>query len=225
MAAEKVVLRVTRTKEEAQRNYDRLSRWYDLFSGAGEFKLGIKTLDFMELPVGGAILEVGFGTGKLLLELIRRVGKNGRVYGVDLSHGMCRFTRRRLGRAGVLDRALLITGDGYRLPIESGSMDGVFMGFTLELFDTPELTPVIQECHRVLKPGGQLGVVTLSASSQPGFVERLYKKAHENWPRLVDCRPIDPVSVLKKSGFSTERLVFKKLWHLSVVQLVLVRTG
>ena len=153
MAGDKPILRVMRTKEEAQQSYDRLSRWYDLFSGSGEFKMGIETLDLMELPAGGTILEVGFGTGKLLLELIRRVGKNGHVYGVDLSNGMCRITRRRLEKAGVLDRALLITGDGYRLPLPTGSMDGIFMGFTLELFDTPELIPVIQECMRVLKTG------------------------------------------------------------------------
>jgi ubiquinone/menaquinone biosynthesis C-methylase UbiE len=223
MTGDKPILRVMRTKEEAQRSYDRLSRWYDLFSGAGELKLGGETLDLMELPVGGTILEVGFGTGKLLLELIRRVGKNGHVYGVDLSYGMCRFARRRLGRAGVLDRALLIAGDGYRLPIAPGSMDGIFMGFTLELFDTPELMPVIQECMRVLKPGGQMGIVYLSASNRPGFAERLYTKAHERWPRLVDCRPIDPISLFADIGFPYEKLIFNKLWGLPVTQLVLTK--
>ncbi len=221
MVGDKPVPGVLRTKEEARRSYDRLSSWYDLFSGSGEFKLAIATLDRMKLPEGGTILEVGFGTGKLLLEIIRRVGKNGCVYGVDLSPGMCRFSRFRYGKACILDRALLITGDGYRLPIRSGSMDGIFMGFTLELFDTPELLPVIQECMRVLKPGGQLGVVYLSASKRPGFAEQLYMKAHERWPRLVDCRPIDPIPLLITSGFSSGEFVFGKLWGLPVAQLVL----
>jgi demethylmenaquinone methyltransferase/2-methoxy-6-polyprenyl-1,4-benzoquinol methylase len=215
-----------RTKVEAQRSYDRLSRWYDLFSGTGELKLVIKTLDLMTLPVGGTILEVGFGTGKLLLELIRRVGEHGRVYGVDLSPGMCHFTKKRLNEAGMLDRVVLTVGDGYRLPIADDRVDAVFMGFTLELFDTPELVPVIQECLRIMKPGGQLGIVTLSVSSRPGFAERLYTKAHAYWPRLVDCRPIDPGSLLVElveSGFSSANVINKKLWGLSVVQLVLVK--
>jgi ubiquinone/menaquinone biosynthesis C-methylase UbiE len=223
MEGDKSILRVMRTKEEAQRSYDRLSRWYDLFSGTGEFKLGIETLDLMDVPAGSTILEVGFGTGKLLLELIRRVGKNGHVYGVDLSYGMCRVTRRRLVKAGMLGRVLLIAGDGFRLPIAPGSMDGIFMGFTLELFDTPELVPVMQECMRILKPGGQMGVVYLSASKRPGLAERLYMKAHEYWPRLVDCRPIDPISLLEQSGFPCEKLTFNKLWGLSVTELVLVK--
>jgi ubiquinone/menaquinone biosynthesis C-methylase UbiE len=214
---------VLRTKEEARRNYDRLSSWYDLFSGSGEFKLAIATLDRMKLPEGSTILEVGFGTGKLLLEIIRRVGKNGCVYGVDLSPGMCRFTGRRLRKACILDRALLITGDGYRLPITSGSMDGIFMGFTLELFDTPELLPVIRECMRVLKPGGQLGIVYLAASKRPGFIEQLYMEAHEHWPRLVDCRPIDPIPLLITTGFSSSECVFTKLWGLPVTQLVFIK--
>jgi len=219
------VMRVLRTKEEARRSYGRLSRWYDLFSGTGEFKLAVETLDLMDLPVGGTILEVGFGTGRILLELTRRVGEHGRVYGVDLSHGMCSFTRQRLGKAGVLERVLLTTGDGYRLPVAPDSVDGIFMGFTLELFDTPELLPVVQECLRILKPGGQVGIVTLSVSNRPGFVERLYKMAHVRWPRVVDCRPIDPVSLLAEAGISYETLIFKKMWGLSVAQLVLVKNG
>jgi ubiquinone/menaquinone biosynthesis C-methylase UbiE len=217
------VLRVIRTKEEARRSYDLLSRWYDFLSGAGELKLGIEILELMKLPAGSTLLEVGFGTGRILLELADRIGENGRVYGVDLSYGMCRFARRRLGKVGVLARTLLIAGDGYQLPIAPGSADGVFMGFTLELFDTPELIPVLQECQRILKPGGQMGIVTMLASKRPGFAERLYTNAHARWPRLVDCRPIDPISLLVNSGFSCEKKIFNKLWGLPVAQLLLVK--
>jgi len=223
MAGDLPVLPVMRTKAEARRNYDRLSRWYDLFSGSGELKLGMQILDLMALPVSGTILEVGFGTGRILVELARRTGGNGRVYGVDLSQGMCRFARRRLGKAGLLERVFLIGGDGYRLPVATGRVDCIFMGFTLELFETPELIPVLQDCQRILKPGGQMGVVTMSASKRPGIVERIYLKAHARWPRLVDCRPIDPVSLLEKSGFSCEKVIINKLWGLPVVQLVLVK--
>jgi ubiquinone/menaquinone biosynthesis C-methylase UbiE len=223
MTEDKPVLRVLRTKEEARRSYDRLSRWYDLFSGTGEFKLGMETLNFMELPANGTALEVGFGTGRILLELTRRVGEHGRVYGVDLSPGMCRFARQRLGKAGVIDRVLLTVGDGVRLPFADGRMDAIFMGFTLELFDSPELMPVIRESLRILKPGGQMGIVTLSVSDHPGFAERLYTKAHERWPRLVDCRPIDLNSLVSKTDLPYKKLFFSKLWGLSVAQMILVK--
>ena len=228
MAGDKPVLPVLRTKAEAQSSYDRLSRWYDLISGTGELNLGIETLDRMDLPVGGTILEVGFGTGKILLELLGRVGETGIVYGVDLSPGMCHITKKRLDEAGMPERAMLAVGDGYRLPIADDRVDAVFMGFTLELFDTPELAPVIQECLRIMKPGGRLGIVTLSITSRPGLAERLYKKAHEYWPRLVDCRPIDPGSLLVElgeSGIASTNVVYGKLWGLSVAQMVLEKMG
>jgi ubiquinone/menaquinone biosynthesis C-methylase UbiE len=223
MAGDKSVLRVMRTKEEAQRSYDSLSRWYDSFSGSGEFELAFDTLALLDLPSDGNILEVGFGTGRILLELARRVGENGRIYGVDLSHGMCRVARRRLEKAGLHQRILLTAGDGYRLPIAADSVDRLFMGFTLELFDTPELLPVIQGCLRVLKPGGQMGIVAMSMSDKPGFADRLYMKAHERWPRLVDCRPIDLVSLLTQAGIPYKLLNFNRLWGLSVAQLVIVK--
>jgi ubiquinone/menaquinone biosynthesis C-methylase UbiE len=220
---EQTVLRVLRTKEEAQWVYDRLSRWYDYLSGTGEYKLAVETLDLMDLHPGDTFLEVGSGTGKILLELTRRVGQQGRVYGVDLSHGMCCIARRRVDRTGVEKRTLLTVGDGYRLPITPGSADGVFMGFTLELFDTPELLPVLQECLRVLKPGGRLGIVTLSLSDRFVFAEKIYKKAHSLWPRFVDCRPIDLILLLNMAGISHKKLIYRKLWGLTVAQMVLVK--
>jgi ubiquinone/menaquinone biosynthesis C-methylase UbiE len=223
MTRDEPVLRVMRTKDEARRSYDRLSRWYDLISGAGEYNLAAETLALMDLPAGGAILEVGFGTGRILLEVARQVGANGRVYGVDLSPGMCQLTHHRLAKAGLLDRVFLTTADGYRLPLVDESLDCIFMGFTLELFDTPELLPVLRECLRTLKPGGRMGIVAMSVSDKPGALEQLYLLAHKSWPQLVDCRPIDLVSLLNEGGISLKELVHKKLWGLSVAKVVLLK--
>jgi demethylmenaquinone methyltransferase/2-methoxy-6-polyprenyl-1,4-benzoquinol methylase len=42
----------------------------------------------------------------------------------------------------------------------------------------------------VLKPGGRLGVASLSREDCKSISLRLYEWAHRRWPKYVDCRPI-----------------------------------
>jgi demethylmenaquinone methyltransferase/2-methoxy-6-polyprenyl-1,4-benzoquinol methylase len=222
VSRDQLTLRVKRTKEEARQSYDRLSCWFDLLSGSGEYRLAVQTLDRMNLRSGCNFLEVGFGTGRILEEVARRIGPKGQLVGIDISPGMCRSSRLRLEKAGVSNQTMLTVGDGLYMPIAPQSMDGIFMGFTLELFDTPELLSVIQECVRILKPGARLGIVCMSTSDKPGISEELYLLAHKYWPRLVDCRPIDPVSLLADLQLQPESFVVARMWGLTISELVLV---
>lgn len=217
------MLRVTRTKEQARQNYNNLSHWYDYLSGTGEFHLALSTIKQMKVKEGDRVLEIGFGTGKVLTDLATRVGTTGRVLGVDISDQMCRTTRGRLKHAGLADMWVIVMADGEQLPIPSTSLDAVFIGFTLELFDTPELDLVVNECMRVLKPGGSLGIVCMALSSKPGWMERLYQLAHNYFPISVDCRPIDLVSILNEARISSRTMITRKLWGLPVAQAVIIK--
>jgi ubiquinone/menaquinone biosynthesis C-methylase UbiE len=57
------VLPVPRTKEEAKRFYDRISRAYDYFTGAFERKHAERALECLSINEGEAVLEIGFGSG------------------------------------------------------------------------------------------------------------------------------------------------------------------
>ena len=85
------------------------------------------------------MLEIGFGTGHSLVSLAQSVGKAGKVYGLDLSEGMLHVAQDNLHKAGLADRVELTCSDGLQLPYSPDSRDGVFMSFTPELFDTPEM--------------------------------------------------------------------------------------
>ena len=149
------VVPVLRTKEEAKRLYDRISRFYDFFTAAFERKYAEMALERLSVKEGEAVLEIGFGSGHCFRQIAQSVGENGKAYGIDISTGMLEVTRRKLERAQLMDRAELHCGDAASLPYDDNTFDGVFMSFTLELFDTSEIPKVLAEIERVLKPGGR----------------------------------------------------------------------
>ena len=91
------------------------------------------------------------------------MGDTGHVVGLDISPGMREVATERLAHAGLAGRVDLQVGDGSSLAFADDSFDAVFLSFTLELFDTPELGVVLGECRRVLRPGGRFGLVRARA--------------------------------------------------------------
>lgn len=208
--------RVLRTRDEAQATYDGLSSWYDLLAAGSEgphVEAGIRMLDVQE---GERVLEIGFGTGRGLVALASAAGASGRVYGLDISPGMARQARRRLQKAGTDTRTSLILGDGAHLPVREGSMDGIFMSFTLELFDTPRLPGVLGRCRRALREAGRLCVVSLAKPEHSSLSVRFYEWVHAKLPRYVDCRPIPVTEVIREAGFEIQNLDRRSMWTLPV---------
>jgi demethylmenaquinone methyltransferase/2-methoxy-6-polyprenyl-1,4-benzoquinol methylase len=184
------ILPVTRTKDEAKRFYDRISRVYDYIATAFEQKYAKMALERLSVKEGETVLEIGFGPGHCLKRIAESVGKTGKTYGVDISSGMLEVTGRRLDKAGLIDNVELHCGDALSLPYGDHNFDAVFMSYTLELFDTPEIPKLLEEVKRVLKPGGRLGVASMSKENGKSTMLRLYEWAHKKWPKYVDCRPI-----------------------------------
>ncbi len=210
------IRRVTRSKNEAQAAYNRLSGIYDWLAGSSETPLMMLGLEMLAAGAGDSILEIGSGTGNALLELANKVGESGIVHGVDLSPGMLQQASERLLHEGTSGRVILVEADGALLPYSSESFSAIFMSFTLELFDTPEIPLVLAECRRVLKPGGRLGVVAMHKTEPPGRVVRLYEWFHDHFPAYADCRPIDSLVLLEAAGFSMVKHEAKSMWGLPV---------
>jgi len=208
----------------AIKTYDRLSHVYDLLAGSSEMPFINLGLELLRVEPGESVLEIGCGTGKALVELCQQVTKKGNVYGLDLSYGMLQAASKRLTEIRYLENAPLICGDGASLPYASGVFSSVFMSFTLELFDTPEIPLVLAESWRVLEPDGRIGVVAMLKPIQASLIVRLYEWLHAHFPTYVDCRPIIAGEMIRSAGFRLEKQLVKSMWGLPV-ELLLARKG
>ncbi|HSG45686.1 MAG TPA: class I SAM-dependent methyltransferase [Anaerolineales bacterium] len=208
--------RVLRSKAQARRSYNFLSRWYDLFTSSEKHitKIGIQMLG---LQSNESILEIGCGTGHELVEFAKNI-HSGRIIALDISEEMIKVARKRF-RNKVQKRSVgLCQGDGVFLPLANGQFDAVFLSFTMELFDIPEIIQVLNECRRTLKSGGRIGVVSLVKQKKRAV--DIYEWFHRLMPNIIDCRPIYLGPALKETGFKIKESVTKTMWGLPVVVVV-----
>ncbi len=97
------------------------------------------------------LLDIGCGTGQLLADVMERE-PHVRAVGIDVSAGMLDVARRRLPRSGAL-----LLGRADQLLLASASCDCIVS--TSALHEFGNVPTVLDECHRVLRPGARLVVV------------------------------------------------------------------
>ena len=216
------ISRVTRSKAEASEGYTRLSRWYDLLAGTSERKWREMAVRSLDVKAGETALEIGFGTGHALVALSLASGEEGNVHGIDISEGMYRVAQERVMQAGLSQRVELQLRDAVNLPFNDNFFDVVFMSFTLELFDTPEIPIVLEECWRVLRPGGRLGVASMAKKVPEGTAVRMYEWVHAHFPKYVDCRPIYVREAIEAADFEVMDGQEVSMWGLPL-EIVIAR--
>jgi demethylmenaquinone methyltransferase/2-methoxy-6-polyprenyl-1,4-benzoquinol methylase len=205
-------LRVFETKEQTRAFYNKISHVYDLLSERSEAPMRKAGMELLKAKPGESILEIGFGTGHSLVSLAKAVGPKGRVLGLDLSDKMTKIAKENLAKAGLIERARIRCGDAAQLPYPAGSVDGVFMSFTLELFDTPEIPKVLDECKRVLRPGGRMVVVGMSKEGPKDPLVNVFEWTHKHFPKFLDCRPIYVRRAMEKAGLSVRKALTRHMW-------------
>ncbi len=96
-------------------------------------------------------LELGCGPGYLGLDWLRKTDET-LLTGLDINDGFIVRAGENAERLGLLGRARFMRGDGDTLPFDDGEFDAVFSSSSLHEWEKP--VELLNELHRVLKPGG-----------------------------------------------------------------------
>ena len=143
--------------------YSVLARVYD---DVFDWGLGPgRRLAVERLPIGGGqrVLEIGVGTG-LTLPLYPR---DCRLTGIDISEEMLEQAQQRAEGLDSRDVDLRLM-DARRLDFPDGTFDHVVAPYVISVL--PEPRRVMEEAHRVCKPGGTIAV--LNHFHSPGGLMR-----------------------------------------------------
>lgn len=159
-------------------------------------------VDRMELKDGMCVLELGCGTGNVIVSALDEA--DIKVIGVDSSKSMIRQAKRKLNASIEKGKVEIIYQDAYDYlrSVPSNSFDCISM--VNFLYAVKDRAAIWQECLRILKPRGRIVITTSTKTgSKPIIHEHLI---HARWAELVSLRLVGVVIVdffiseLAKSG-------------------------
>ncbi len=108
-----------------------------------------------ELREGEVVLDLGSGGGIDALLSARRVGSAGTAYGLDMTEEMLALARDNAAKAEATNIEFL-RGQIEDVPLPANSVDVIISNCIVNLF--PDKPAVLRETHRVLVPGGRIGI-------------------------------------------------------------------
>jgi SAM-dependent methyltransferase len=160
-------------------------------------------LAFSALKEGDVVLDLGSGAGFDSFLAARRIGKTGKVIGVDMTPEMIAKARAN-AKAGNYDNVEFLLGDIEALPLPDCSVDVAISNCVINL--VPDKEKVFQELNRVLRPGGRFMISDLV------LLKELPEQVRTSVEAYVGCvagaiLKDQYLAIIRSAGFEDVRIV------------------
>lgn len=149
------------------------------------------------LKQGETVLDLGSGAGFDCFIAAAKVGKSGRVIGVDMTPEMIAKAGENALKGG-FENTEFRFGQIEKLPVDNDSVDVIISNCVINL--SPDKQTVFNEAFRVLKPGGRIAVSDVVASAE--IPESIRHDLALYTGCVAGASPVSEIhKMLEKSGF------------------------
>lgn len=160
------------------------------------------------LREGDVVLDLGSGAGFDAFLSAQRVGKTGRVIGVDMTPEMVAKAKENAKKGNYANVEFRL-GEIEELPVEDNLIDVIISNCVINL--SPDKEAVFKEAYRVLKAGGRLMVSDLvlardlpreiknSVEAYVGCLAGAIKK--EEYLRFIEQAGFQDIKIISESSY------------------------
>ena len=206
-------------KEFVEQMFDDISTKYDFLNHFLSFGIDIhwrkKFINKLNIQNGDTVLDVACGTGDIGFHILKK--HEVKLINIDISKNMLLIAKKKAIKRN-LHNIKFLHGDAENLPLDNNSVDHLTISYGFR--NTSHHNIALSEFHRVLKPGGNLGILEFSIpkSKIMGSLFKIYfhkilpkiasifsqKKAYKYLPESVDFFPTrkNICAKITKTGFN-----------------------
>ncbi|MCX5781301.1 MAG: arsenite methyltransferase [Elusimicrobia bacterium] len=127
---------------------------------------------------GDTVLDLGSGAGIDCFLAAQKVGKKGKVIGIDMTPEMIAKARENVLKGNYTNVEFRL-GEIENLPVENDSVDVIISNCVINL--SPDKNKAFKEAFRVLKPGGKIFISDLVT------IKELPKKIKDSAEAYIGC--------------------------------------
>jgi SAM-dependent methyltransferase len=169
----------------------------DAYAGCGN------PVALASLKQGEVVLDLGSGAGLDAFMAAEKVGKVGKVIGVDMTPEMIQKAQENALTIGAKNTEFRL-GEIEKLPVEDDSVDVIISNCVINL--APDKKKVFQEAYRVLRPGGRLMVSDMVIIKPLPDIVR--ESIHSYTGCVAGAIPeVEYLQIIREAGFEGVRTV------------------
>jgi ubiquinone/menaquinone biosynthesis C-methylase UbiE len=164
------------------------------------------------LKEGEKVIDLGSGGGIDVFLAATKVGKKGKVIGIDMTEEMIQRAKT-LAKEHSYENVEFRLGEIENLPIEDSFVDVVISNCVINLSIDKE--KVFQEIYRVLKPSGRIMISDIVIE---GELPKEVKKSFDAWAGCIAgaLEKNQYLDTIKRVGFKDVRIISESIYNIDV---------
>ncbi|MFA5236289.1 MAG: methyltransferase domain-containing protein [Methanoregula sp.] len=204
-------------QEKIQQHYDAIADIYDThydYPRGRCYHTHLSRHVMKALPGGGALLDIGCGTGLFVEKYLHN---GGTAVGIDLSRNMIEHARTRCACCD------FTVGTGEAIPFHNNSFDAISSILVFSYLRDPET--MLDEAYRVLRPGGAISICTLGKKLLTSGIPAIYQISEKCRVRHVVMKDFgehyydenEMYDLFSEAGFCDIRVSWCSFAHIDMI--------